>query len=88
MLLKLLALFDLLGLILLIFSVFNFIFLRPLIGIAVFLITKFVIFQDIASFFDLIVGVYVIFILLGFSNTILTLIAIGYLIQKIIFSFV
>jgi len=87
MLVKILAFFDLLGVFMLILSFFNIQPLRPLIGVATFFITKFIIFQDVASFLDALVGVYLVFMIFGLSSTFLTVLSCIYLLQKIVFSF-
>jgi hypothetical protein len=84
---RVLGFLDLLCIFALIFPLFNVTFT---VVCALYLIIKggvFTFHKDLISFLDVVVGFYLLALLFGFSNFILTVVAILFVLQKALFSF-
>lgn len=82
MLLYVLPLLDLISVIIIVLLQFDILGIRAAIFAAFYLIGKGVVFRDTASIIDMMIGIFIFFIAAGF-HTILTWIAVIYLLQKI-----
>lgn len=83
MIIKLFGLFDLLTAYCIIALYYNSISYNILIGIVLYLLFKGVMYKgDIASMIDIFIAVYIIFMILSFKSIILTIIIVGYILQK------